>query len=62
MNIDIVKNLNLDKKDQVEFVNFANFVMRFFEVKIIQAIQKKIQATIQVQYKLTSKKEQVERE
>ena len=55
MNIDIVKNLNLDKKDQVEFVNFVNFVMRFFEVKIIQAGFGKDTgyntSTIQVQYK-----------
>ena len=36
MNIDIVKNLNLDKKNQVkfvEFVNFASFAMRNFDRK-----------------------------
>lgn len=43
----------------MEFVNFVNFVMRFFEVKIIQAGLEKDTgyntSTIQAQYKLTKK-------
>ena len=33
MNIDIVKNLNLDKKDQVKLVNF---VMQYLVISLCQ--------------------------
>jgi len=41
MNIDIVKNLNLDKKDQVKFVNFAKLVMRVFKTTCSLFVVKK---------------------